>query len=384
VVSPYVNAAGMKTWVANRLAAQSTVEFAPLSSPVSPVCIEGRGQYLSMMSLLAGPAYPLTPITILPGAGNRWYANVPLSPDAPTLVETSHQNGGLKETNEVVWQVTDLLQGTNMMVRKGDSLLFNTVPAGATNGSVTISMVSAGDSLNPPQSESRTTDVTTPLACQFNQPGTFIVTGTFLPTGASGSITVSVVEAFLDSPAARINRGRYWICTNLPPGTVLDADPRLKLTLVSDQERSAQIPALPPPQLNEHEYRLLTRSTEPRQVLARLGTNGPVLANATVQGFRSSAAPDTYLRLVNTNPDGSQLVETAFVIHPLPSNLTAVARIIVSGVTFDDGTAIKTLVASDFDPLGICRVRFIRAAGVKTSVCHTLKVYDRGTLLCWQ
>jgi hypothetical protein len=368
----------MKTWVANRLAAQSTVEFAPIASPVSPVCIEGRGQYLSMMTLLAGPAYPLTPIPIQPGAGNRWYANVPLSPDAPTIVETSHQNGGLKETNEVVWQVTDLLQGTNMMVRKGDSLLFNAVPAGATNGSVTISMVSAGDSLNPPQSESRTTDVTTPLACQFNQPGTFIVTGTFLPNMASGSITVSVVEAFLDSPAARINRERYWICTNLPPGTVLDADPRLKLTLASDQERSAQIPALPPPQLNEHEYRLLTRSTEPRQVLARLGTNGPVLANATVQGFRSSAAPDTYLRLVNTNPDGSQLVESAFVIHPLPPSITAVARIIVSGVTFDDGTVTKTLVASDFDSLGICRVRFIRAAGVKTSVCHTFKVYEGG------
>jgi hypothetical protein len=195
---------------------------------------------------------------------------------------------------------------------------------------------------------------------------------------------VSVVEAFLDSPAARINRARYWICTNLPPGTVLDADPRLKLTLVSDQERNAQIPALPSPLPNEHEYRVLTRSTEARQILARLGTNGPVLASATVQGFRSSAAPDTYLRLIDTNPDGSQLVETAFVIHPLPQSITAVARIIVSGVTFDDGTVTKTLSASDFDPLGICRVRFIRAAGVKTSVCHTFKVYDKGTLISWQ
>ena len=65
-----------------------------------------------MMSVLAGPDYPLLPIAVQPGAGNRWYANVPLSPDAPTIIETSHQNGGLKETNEIVWQVTDLLAAT--------------------------------------------------------------------------------------------------------------------------------------------------------------------------------------------------------------------------------------------------------------------------------
>jgi len=384
VASPYVNGKGMKTWVANRLAAQSVVEFAPASSPVSPVCIEGRGQYLSMMSFLAGAQYPLSPIPIQPGAGNRWYANVPLSPDAPTTVETSHQSGGVKETNEIVWQVTDLLQATNLMVRKGDALLLNAAPAGATNGEVIISVASAGDPLNPPLSELRTSDAATPLAYQFNQPGTFTVTGTYLPTGATGSITVSVVEVSLDSAAARVNRSRYWICTNLPPGTVLDADPRLKLVLVSDQERSAQTPALPPPQPNEREYRVLTRSTDPRQILARLGTNGPVLASATVQGFRSSVAPDTYLRLIDTNPDGSQLIETAFVIQPLPPSLTVLARIIVSGVTFDDGTVSKTLGASDFDSLGICRLRFIRAAGAKTSVCHTFNLYDKGTLISWQ
>jgi hypothetical protein len=109
-----------------------------------------------------------------------------------------------------------------------------------------------------------------------------------------------------------------------------------------------------------------------------------VLASATVQGFRSSVAPDTYLRLIDTNPDGSQLIETAFVIHPLPPGLTVAVKIIVSGVTFDDGTVSKTLVASDFDSLGICRLRFIRAAGVKTSVCHTFHLYDKGTLISWQ
>jgi hypothetical protein len=262
--------------------------------------------------------------------------------------------------------------------------LLNATPAGATNGDVTVSVVGTGDSTNAPVADLLTTDVMTPAPYQFNQSGTFTVSGTFLPTGTSGSITVNVVAVSLDSLVARINRARCWICTNLPPGTVLDADPRLKLVPVSDQERNKQTPALPPPQPYEHEYRVLTRSTDPRLILARLGTNGPVLASATLQGFRSWVAPDTYLRLMDTYPDGSQLIETAFVIHPSPPGLTVEVKIIVSGVTFDDGTATKTLTPADFDSLGICRLRFIRAAGVKTSVCHTFHLYDRGTLLSWQ
>ncbi|MGD0258503.1 MAG: immunoglobulin domain-containing protein [Verrucomicrobiota bacterium] len=388
VASPYVSGDGMKVWVANRLAAQSGVEFAPSSSPVSPVCVEGRGQYLSMMTLLAGPEYPLSPVPIQPGAGHRWYANVPLSVGAPTLIETSHQNGGVKETNEINWQVTDLLQPTNyaasLMLRQGDALLFNAAPAGATNGEVTISVASAGAATNAPVADLLTTDAATPVAYQFNQPGAFTVTGTYLPTGASGSITVNVVAVSLDSIAARMHRWRYWICTNLPPGTVLEPDPRLKLIPVSAAERTNQTPALPPLQPNECDYRVRTRATDPRQILARLGTNGPVLAGATVQGFCSWGAADTYLRLIDTNPDGSQLIETAFVVYPLPPGLTVEVKIIVSGVTFDDGTVTKTLTPADFDSLGICRLRFIRAAGVKTSVCHTFHLYDQGTLVSYQ
>jgi len=55
----------------------------------------------------------------------------------------------------------------------------------------------------------------------------------------------------------------------------------------------------------------------------------------------------------------------------------------VSGVTFDDGTLIKTLTSNDFDSLGVCRIRFIRAAGVKTSTCHITKVYQGGELIGW-
>ncbi|MGI8966471.1 MAG: hypothetical protein ACR2H1_10355, partial [Limisphaerales bacterium] len=92
---------------------------------------------------------------------------------------------------------------------------------------------------------------------------------------------------------------------------------------------------------------------------------------------------DTYLRYVKIHADGSQTIEEAFILSPMQPNITVVVRIIVSGVTFDDGTVTKTLTSADFDELGICRVRYIRADGVKTSVCHTTKVYQDGVLIGW-
>jgi hypothetical protein len=125
----------MPAWVAHRLVAQCGMDATPSASLVSPMCLEGRGSYLSMMTLLAGTNEPLTPLTVHHGAGNRWYANVPLSPDAPTQISVSYQNGGLTETNAMTWQILNLLdpnKATNVVIRKGDSLLLSAFPEGAT------------------------------------------------------------------------------------------------------------------------------------------------------------------------------------------------------------------------------------------------------------
>jgi hypothetical protein len=378
------NQDGKKTWVANRLQSQNGIDFAPASSLVSPVCVEGRGQYLSGTSLAAGTQYPLRTIPVRPGAGNRWYSDVPLAPGEQTIVETSCQNGGLKETNRIAWQVTDVTVSTNLGIRKGDSLLLGVLPGSGLAGEVRISVAALDNAAVDLSVDKVSAEASAPVPYQFNRAGVYRVIGTFVPTGETGSILVSVVEASLDPPIARVNRKRYWTCMNLPPGAVLDADPRLSLIPVPDEERDAQIPKLPPRQPNEYEYRVITRSTEPRYILARLGTNGPILASAPVQGFRSWVAPDTYLRLMETNKDGSQTIETAFVVDPLPPGLRVEVKLIVSGVTFDDGTVSKTLTTDNFDSLGVCRLRFIRGADVKTSVCHTFNLYDRDTLISWQ
>mgnify|MGYP003293179327 CR=1 FL=1 len=50
-------------------------------------------------------------------------------------------------------------------------------------------------------------------------------------------------------------------------------------------------------------------------------------------------------------------------------------------VTFEDGTRMRTLTADDFDENGHCTIRFIKARGVTTSVCHRTYIYQDGKLL---
>lgn len=377
LTTPNDPSSGLRAWVANRLIAQSGIESCPATSLVSPACIEGRGQYLSMMTILAGPLGQLTPAGVQHGAGYRWYVNVPLAASNATIIAAAYQNGALIETNQITWQPCNLLSVTNnVVIRQGDSLLLSASPEGLSEGEVVIAI--GGTTL--------TTDALTPVPYQFNQPGSFIVTGSYVgSTNAVGSTLVTVVGASLESsPIARVFHARYWDCTNLPPQVVVDADPRLTLTLVSAAERAQQTPALPPAGPNEREFRVRTRSSEPQYVLARLGTNGPVLANVAVRGFRWSVAPDTYLRRVAINPDGSQVVETAFAAGPLFPSLTVAVQVISGGVTLDDGTLTRNLAYSDFDATGICRLQFIRAATAKGSACHTTHIYDNGTLIGWR
>ena len=50
----------------------------------------------------------------------------------------------MTETNDIVWEVTNVLLDNNMTVRKGDAVLFVAKPVNATNGSMVIRIVGVG------------------------------------------------------------------------------------------------------------------------------------------------------------------------------------------------------------------------------------------------
>ena len=106
--------------------------------------------------------------------------------------------------------------------------------------------------------------------------------------------------------------------------------------------------------------------------------------SAKIAGFRLWTGADTYTKLVQTYADGSQLVEMLLVLSPVPADLSVQMDLIAGGVIFTDGTTSKTFGAADFDALGQCKVQFIRPAGARTSVCHSIKVFQGAALVGYQ
>lgn len=200
---------GLADWASARLAANNTIDVAPSSSVVSPVCIEGTTPFFSKLGILADGA----PVTPGHGVGTRWFANVPLAPNAPTGIEIGFEDGGLKATRLIEWVPHNLLDGGgDLTVRQGDSILFSALPPGAT-GSFTISSGGAEETSSEP------------VVRSFDTAGAHTVTGTHTG-GASATITV-IGGGFPDLPPATFAKNkRDWSCPDLPPSAIIEHDTR--------------------------------------------------------------------------------------------------------------------------------------------------------------
>jgi hypothetical protein len=353
------NRNGIKDWVESALKAESGRDTnASLASYTSPVCLEGRDPYPSMMNLRIGTGRA----NVIPAqhnAGLRWYANVPLSAQTNTNVKISYQNGGRIEKCSLQWLPVNVLDAANLSIRTGDSLLL-----GATAGpqtSVRISVALGAQILT-----NFTTKANQPLPYLFANDGVYTVTATATSrygSSQTGSTTVNVIgHNFPSNPACWMDRQRDWDLSSVATQVVLEADSRLSATqpaTLSDNSRRLS---------------LIADQNEPRYIVSRLGDGGPILDSAKADGLRLFATPDTYNQIAKTYSDGSRLVETIEVLSPVLPGVTVQVRIIVGGVTFDDGTTYKELSATDFDALGQHKLRFIMPEGVTTANCHRITI----------
>ncbi|HPF99288.1 MAG TPA: hypothetical protein PLE77_04420 [Kiritimatiellia bacterium] len=355
LLGPDTDSDGVKDWVEFLLARRCGVEIAPTSSVVSPVCVEGRGAFLSMMSVSG--------TQVQHALGEHWYANVPLSQTNETTIVSSFQNGGSVATNTICWTPLNLIDASNMTIRSGDSILLTAYPAGATNGTATIEVIGVTNYVTPIES---------PVVCTFETAGVFTVAGT-CDNGAitSNSIQVTVADvAFDGTPACWFGKAaREWECPSLPANAVVEHDPRMAF-----EETDASTNGF-------RRFMMSVDAVEPRYVIARLSPVGPIMASTRIDGFRVRSTRETYVKVVERYENDDQLVETLVVLSPIIRDLSIKLQIIVGGITFDDGLTVKELTPADFNELGECRVRFIRPASASSSVCHTLRVYQNGVLL---
>lgn len=310
---------------------------------------------MASCAVTGGIATNLSPAA---AANDRWFMNVPLTTNGSSQAVMSHQNGGLIETNSINWVPVNVLALGNYLARKGDTVLFTATPPSASNGTFTVTI----------GTNQYTSGYASPVPHQFSAVGTNVVVATYQAGNGvtqSGQITVIVLDhSFADSPVGQVGMWRTWTNNNFFAGVVMEADSRIATV----------------PQTSSSSNRVDKFTADEnvlRYVNSRAGNGGPILSVAQVRGTYMVKS-DGGAQLLQTYSDGSQLIETHLVQSFVQPDVVIQVKIIVGGVTFDDGTTTKTFTSASFGSLGVIAVRFIRQHGIPTSNCHQIYIYQNG------
>jgi hypothetical protein len=349
------NTNGTPDWVDNRLS--STCTWDPIRSlKVSPVCIEGNGLFMGKMKL-AG-----TDAVLKHGAGNRWYADVPLAVTNATEVQLSVEDGERVITRSLAWEQTDILGSTDLMIRKGDALLLTAAPTGALSGSVTIDI---------PGITNCVTTVDAPVMTQFSSNGIYTVTGSFNDgaTNLSRSISVKVVAASFPTnlSAVLLNKTRDVINPGIPTtNVVIQGDAATALGQPVASGTGIRYTAS------------LTEVDSEHYLVARLGNDGPILDSTRLLGTWVREAA-TGFQHVDTLSDGSMVWQTTIRTGYFPVDGQIKVSLFAAGAMFEDGSHLLTMTAGNLDELGGTTYRVVVPPGCH--ICHHVYMVQNGATM---
>lgn len=362
---PDADGDGVPDWRNHRAAESSALDALPLESLVSPLCVEGRDLWRDVLEIEVG--YPGTnaAFAVVKTVGDGFYADIPLPADG--VASVSMRDRSLSGSFPVSWRDFDVFAGefaTNaLVVRVGDALKI--APHGGGESEVSVRIADGGGWTAV---TNWTEEVATPYA--FESAGLYLVTVTrrgILSDDEAHALVEVVSSRFPKrNPAILLDARETLDCPALSPRNLLEHDSELAL----DAEVSAS---------GGVTLSMLTHADRDLGLVSRLDDGGAI--SDAVQVTPVWADNGTYYRVARTYADGSQLVEVSLLLGAVPEGTSVTLSIFVSGVTFEDGTRTRTLTADDFDEDGHVTVRFIRARGVTTSVCHRTYIYQNGKLI---
>ena len=361
---PDADGNGIPDWRDNRNASVSGFDELPLESLVSPLCVEGKDLWRDVLEIGAeyvegGSNGVFAAVKTI---GDGFYADIPLAEYGQTRIAFADR--ALSNDVAVAWKPLDVFEedfvSDALVIRTGDSLRL------AGEGTVSVLRADVAD-WTVVTNWSQT--AATPY--RFDQAGTYLITVSRenpLLGGETGYAQVEVVSSKFPkrNPAIMIDRAQSLACPALAPRNLIEHDAALQVTAEPDGSGGVDLT-------------LCTHTDRDMGLLSRLDEDGPI--SDAVQVTSVWADNGTYYRVAQTYPDGSQLVEVSLLLGALAENMSVTLEIFVSGVTFEDGTRTKTLTAADFDENGRYVIRFIKARGVTTSVCHRTYIYQDGKLI---
>ncbi|MBF0196782.1 MAG: hypothetical protein HQL32_03695 [Planctomycetes bacterium] len=341
---------GIKDWIDNKLTVDCGINDVS-TSKISPVCVEGKGDFVDLMSLSNGGV-------VESSVYKKWYANIELDPVQETDLDVSFQNGAKTISKSISWSKTYVPEEESMTIRVGDSLLLSPSLSSSTDaGSIVIS----GNTYDVGQGEA--------MAYTFDEPLEYEVTAFYTDEeGVVSSSTMLVVAVDVDLPVDPFvcivgNERKMDFSSYSPSGVIFEGDSRLNSWYAT--------------QSGEMAFGL--DSAEERNVLLRLGKEGPILGVIKLQGIEVFGAGKTSFWYSKSLEDGTLIMNLKLVAAPVLESMEVNMKIILAGVTCLDGTTNKIFLKDDFNEVDETTVVLLKTPEAhKTAACHHIDIYQNG------
>jgi hypothetical protein len=384
---------GTKDWVEVALGSIAGVDDVgqasqPAQSYVSPLCIEGDAKYVEFMEIVGqtGMSAPHK------GAGDRWYANLPLEDGgSETTATASFQNGAVEEPINVTWVPYNMLDhnGATLTIRKGDALRLTCIDPDrafddlehARGGQFVLNV--SGTQYSSPN--------TRPITVTFTNAGTINVNGTYTKGNStiSAAINVQVIDGSFptNAPACCVGKERTWSFEGMPEGIVYEVDDTVELNVEATPSSLTTVETLEDGTTVTNQPSLVTKvsllandTNGDHIILARLYDGGPILDSSRLSPFWIQNAVDGYFWTVERYED-SELWEIESVAKNVPDSVDIQIKVIIAGVTLDDYTLERWITNEAYDEIGEYSFRLFHPNDVDNSTCHTFKLYQDGALI---
>lgn len=317
-------------WLDSRRRASRCDRTGTVRSRVSPFCLRGRSPCPDLVSASAG-----TPVRRLPDFG--WWTDVTLSADAATDVTVSYENGFKAEDVSVVWTPFDVLSETDVVLRRGDSLLLS-APAGAVLTLDGTPVDGADDA---------------PLPAHFDAAGEFAL-ACRAADGRENAITVTVVdvESVDNFPAWRgktnsidVNGYGFGAVSVVP-------DAGASVAALSVRQGAASVSLA------------VAADGRPNCVAFEIpNADASVAASVDLCPFSAYYTLERKYYVVGRLLDGTRVVENRLSAFDVPPGLT-MRMTSGSGICFEDGAGVMEISAEDFDEIGDFSYLFYVPQGV--------------------
>ena len=348
---PDSNDNGNPDWVDSYIETNYSLDDYAASSIISPAQIEGKGRYLYKINASFSDE-------LQRGTYNRWFANVTLASDSPTEFRLDYEDGLKSVNGAVTWVETNILDEGEVTIPLNSSMLLNAIIDGDLESTsvIKINDGSTEDVFNA--------NANNPIEYKFTKAGIYTVQADY--TGSeikSATLTVNVVGITeVDAPYIWRGKERSWSWPGLGSdihleATGMDFTPNGSGFLLKRMEVLADV-----------------------NIVARLGSGGPILKSLPTLGFWLRDAVEGYLTVVDTYEDGSKLTNNMALSHQIPKGMEIKVSTI-SGVTFLDGSRNIVLTKDDFDELGQWTLELLKSIDRNGASCHWYKVYQNGVLV---